>query len=156
MTAIGYIAYLFLALFIGRILWHNYGTRIKKHIHWLKPEPFHILCLLISVLLLAFGPMSPLMSDDATRYHPDLIGKPMALGERPYDAEKYTCASWDYPLGTFLCVTNKGDGRRVIVRVTDRHDFKTDIDLSFIAYTELRDWDTHDSGHIDVEIEEVE
>ncbi len=34
-------------------------------------------------------------------------------------------------------------------------DFKTDIDLSFMAYTEIMDFDWNDKGHIIVRIEEV-
>ena len=78
----------------------------------------------------------------------------MANGEY-FDQLRYTCASLTYPLGTMLKVTNTSNELWVIVKVTDRCDDLTDLDLSFIAYTEIKDWDWNDSGSIDVRIEEV-
>jgi len=90
----------------------------------------------------------------ATYYHPDLIGESMA-NRQPFDTLAYTCASYDYPLGTLLCVTNIENNRSVFVIIADRHDYRTDIDLSFIAYTELRDFDWNDNGKINVTIKEI-
>ena len=42
-----------------------------------------------------------------------------ANGER-FDDSKATCASWDYPFGTYLKVTNSENGRSIICRVNDR------------------------------------
>jgi len=58
----------------------------------------------------------------------------MANG-KPYDPGAYTCASYDYPFGTVLKVTY--EDRSILVRVTDRHDFKTDLDLSIQAFYDL-------------------
>jgi len=92
--------------------------------------------------------------EKCTWYHPRLEGNLMANGH-PFDQLRYTCASYAYPIGTMLCVTNVTNNRAVIVEVTDRHDHKTDIDLSFIAYTEVKDFDWNDEGHITVRVEEV-
>jgi len=90
----------------------------------------------------------------ATHYAGDLTGLPMAWKELPYDPLAYSCASWDYPLGTILCVQSVKWGKGVIVTVTDRHDFKTDIDLSFIAFTELAPY-WYDQGVEEVIITEI-
>ena len=92
----------------------------------------------------------------ATRYAPELIGRPMTWKEMPYDAEALTCASYDYPLGTKIRVTNLENGRTVDVIVTDRHDYKTDLDLSLYAWSTLRDYDWNDSGNMQVTTEEVQ
>ncbi len=89
----------------------------------------------------------------ATHYAGELNGRPMAWKEMPYDPFDLTCAHSMYPFGTVLRVTNTENGRTVDVVVTDRHDYKTDLDLSFIAYTTLRDWDWNDSGHTPVTME---
>ena len=93
----------------------------------------------------------------ATHYHHDLIGLPMALNEMPYDALEMTCAtSKMIPLGAYLKVTNMENARSIVVLVVDRHDGLTDLDLSFQAYTTLRDYDgTLDSGRIPVLIEVI-
>jgi len=41
------------------------------------------------------------------------------------DDEKLTCASWDYPFGTKLFVTNLRNGKTVCVVVTDRGPSKS-------------------------------
>lgn len=43
----------------------------------------------------------------------------MANGKR-FRPEKPTAASFDYPLGTVLLVTNQTNGRQIVVTVTDR------------------------------------
>jgi len=78
-----------------------------------------------------------LRGEEATYYSGSLVGKLMANG-KPYCAMSYTCASWDYPLGTILIVTHEQKSVRVLV--TDRHDYKTDIDLSFAAFVKLAAW----------------
>jgi len=93
---------------------------------------------------------------EATYYSPSLIGQEMA-NQQPYDALAMTCAtSTMFPLGSFLKVTNMENARSIIVEVTDRHDGLTDLDLSFQAYTTLRDYDgVMDSGKIPVIISKV-
>jgi len=45
--------------------------------------------------------------------------RPMANG-RPFRPEALTAASYEFPLGTVVEVTNLANGRRVVVTVTDR------------------------------------
>ncbi|MCP4653140.1 MAG: septal ring lytic transglycosylase RlpA family protein [Candidatus Omnitrophica bacterium] len=47
------------------------------------------------------------------------LNKHTASGE-VFDPGLLTCASWDYPFGTFLKVTNLYNNKEVIVRVNDR------------------------------------
>ena len=114
------------------------------------PVTISWICIVCATVLV----MQSCKGEVATRYHPKLEGNLMA-NSYAFSQLNYTCASWDYPLGAILCVTNKENGRYVIVQNTDRHDYKTDLDLSFIAWTELRDWDWNDSGNMDVMVEEV-
>jgi len=120
--------------------------------------------------LIAF--ISQCESAEATYYSGELTGNLMANG-KPYDPFAYTCASWNYPLGTILKVSYKGrsdditagndmlgatytirETRSVIVTVTDRHDYKTDIDLAFIPFVDLvKYWDGQ--GRIKVTIKEI-
>jgi len=86
---------------------------------------------------------------EATYYSDDLKGRPMA-NTKPYHPMDLTCASWDYPLGTELAVTYRG--RTVYVLVTDRHDYKTDIDLARWPFSLLAPLEY---GRIEVTIKEV-
>jgi len=61
-------------------------------------------------------------------------GMTMANGE-PFHKEDFTCASYLYPLGTYLEVMH--EGQSVLVEVTDRCDNKTDIDLSYAAFEKI-------------------
>lgn len=75
----------------------------------------------------------------ASWYGVECAGKLMANG-KPFDPEKFTCASWDYPLGTMLRVSAKGT--TVAVVVTDRGPNKRllgtrQIDLSRAAFRAL-------------------
>ncbi len=92
---------------------------------------------------------------NATHYAGSLKGSPMAWNEIPYDPFELTCAHSMYPFGTVLKVTNTENGRTVDVIVSDRHDYKTDIDLSMQAWTKLRNWDWNDSGNMPVTMEVV-
>jgi rare lipoprotein A len=59
----------------------------------------------------------------------------MANG-RYFSDDKLTAAAWAYPLGTIVRVTNKLNGKSVVVEVTDRtarRFAKTRIDLSISA-----------------------
>lgn len=76
----------------------------------------------------------------ASYYGRECAGLPMANGQ-PFDPDRLTCASWFYPLGTRLIVSN---GRRsVTVTVTDRGPAKRlvragrKIDLSQAAMRRL-------------------
>ncbi len=63
----------------------------------------------------------------------------MANGQ-PFDCRRLTCATWRYPLGTWVRVSYQG--RNVVCRVTDRGPAKRlhrDIDLSLAAFRKLAD-----------------
>lgn len=56
----------------------------------------------------------------ASWYGDEHRGRPMA-NRRPFDPDRLTCASWFYPLGTWLVVERTdGIAGRVVVQVTDR------------------------------------
>jgi rare lipoprotein A len=64
-------------------------------------------------------------------------GKQTASGER-FDRDKLTAAHFDLPFGTRVAVTNKKNGKQVVVRINDRFPLETlrkgrVIDLSFRA-----------------------
>lgn len=74
----------------------------------------------------------------ATYYSKRATGARTASGERLHH-DSMTCAHRTYPFGTELKVTNLGNGKSVIVRVTDRGPFRRGriIDLSWGAAKEL-------------------
>jgi rare lipoprotein A len=69
-------------------------------------------------------------------------GKKTASGER-FDSDELTAAHPTYPLGTRVRVTNRENGRSVVVRITDRGPTRPNrrdgvvIDLSRAAATRL-------------------
>lgn len=76
---------------------------------------------------------------------------PMANGAR-FNPRKRTAASYNFPLGTELEVTNLRNGRRVRVTITDRGPAKRLgrlIDLSESAAAQL---DYHRAGMTDVSV----
>lgn len=78
----------------------------------------------------------------------------MANGDS-FRNEDFTCATWLYPLGTRLRVTNIKTGRYVFVKVTDRINkrfAKIRIDLSKRAFREIADLK---QGIIKVKIEVI-
>lgn len=82
-----------------------------------------------------------LQAGTASWYGPELQGELMANGKK-FDWRKMTCASWGYPLGTKLGVSNKANGRSVVVTVTDRGPAKRlhrEIDLSKAAFAKIAD-----------------
>jgi len=99
-------------------------------------------------LMLFFG--SQCEGAEAT-YYCDSLAENFMANDEPYDPERFTCASWDYPLDTWLLVTYKG--KTIEVLVTDRHDYKTDLDLSREAFKALAPLEL---GRINVEIEKSE
>ena len=70
----------------------------------------------------------------ATFYGEAHDGKTMANGE-PFHSYDFTCATYLYPLGTYLSVDY--GGQSVLVEVTDRCDNKTDIDLSYASFEKI-------------------
>jgi rare lipoprotein A len=74
----------------------------------------------------------------ASWYGSDFHGKPTSCGET-YDMYAMTAAHKTLPLGTYVKVTNLGNGRSTILRVNDRGPFVSGriIDLSCRAAQEL-------------------
>ncbi len=90
----------------------------------------------------------------ASWYGKGFEGKLTASGY-VYDSNQFTCASNDYPFGTVLKVTNRENGKSVLVVVTDRGGFEKygrKIDLSKAAFNKIAS-----TGHglIDVKVEKV-
>ena len=59
----------------------------------------------------------------ASYYDPGYDGRMAASGER-YDARRLTAAHRSLPFGARVRVTNLGNGRNVVVTVTDRGPFR--------------------------------
>ena len=80
----------------------------------------------------------------ASWYGAECAGKPMANG-KPFNPAALTCASWAYPLGTRLRVTNTATGLSVVVVCTDRGPNRRlvaagrCIDLSAAAFAAVGD-----------------
>jgi rare lipoprotein A len=78
----------------------------------------------------------------------------MANGKE-FDENAYTCASRDYDLGAMLYITNKANGKSVLVEVTDRiaKRFKGKrTDLSKRAFSEIANLK---QGVVSIEIKEI-
>ena len=69
-------------------------------------------------------------------------GRITASGER-FQENAFTCASMDYPFGTWLKITNIENHKFVFVKVNDRGNFKKKyrriIDLSKGAFDKISD-----------------
>jgi rare lipoprotein A (peptidoglycan hydrolase) len=73
----------------------------------------------------------------ATWYGPGFQGSRMANGQ-PFDQnDPATTANNEYPMGTWLRVTNPANGRSVVVQVRDRGGFGAGLDLSRAAFFAL-------------------
>ncbi|AXG73990.1 septal ring lytic transglycosylase RlpA family protein [Flavobacterium arcticum] len=121
-----------------------------------------ILLLFITVVLLTAcssskkGSSASFKSYDkkavASYYANKYNGRKTASGEK-FSNSKYTAAHKKLPFGTKVRVTNKANGKSVIVKINDRGPFTRgrDIDLSKKAWMAI----THDKkrGLLDVTIE---
>ncbi len=87
----------------------------------------------------------------ASYYADKFHGRTTASGEK-YDKNKMTAAHKKLPFGTRVRVTNKGNGKSVIVRINDRGPFVKGriIDLSRAAATKV---DMIRAGVVDVKME---
>jgi rare lipoprotein A len=86
---------------------------------------------------------------NATYYGENFHGNVTFSGEK-FDMNKMTAASNHFPIGTKIKVTNKENGKSVIVRVNDKGNLdKYTIDLSKGAFKKISDLK---KGIIDVEI----
>lgn len=93
-----------------------------------------------------------LTSFKASYYHSSFHGKVTKSGEI-YNENKLTCASNTHKLGTKLKVTNLGNGRSVIVKVTDTGSFsKVTLDLSKKAFERIAELD---KGIINIKIKKI-
>jgi rare lipoprotein A len=74
----------------------------------------------------------------ASYYASSFQGRPTASG-RPYDERQLTAAHRTLPFGTRVRVTNLSNGRRAVVKITDRGPARRDrvIDVSRRAAQEL-------------------
>jgi rare lipoprotein A len=74
----------------------------------------------------------------ASWYHDKFHGRKTANGDI-FSQQKLTCASNQYPLGTWLKVTNVRNGKFVLVRVNDRMNvrMKRVVDLSRAAAKQI-------------------
>ena len=89
----------------------------------------------------------------ASWYGPKFHGKRTSSGE-PYDMYQMTAAHKTLPLPSYVRVTNRANGRKVVVRVNDRGPFVDNriIDLSYVAAKKLG---MTANGLADVDIEVV-
>ena len=84
----------------------------------------------------------PTQTTYASFYSDSLIGHTMAFGS-PYDPDKLTCASWDFPGGSTLRVQSASGRGAVEVVVSDRGPARriyqrgVTIDLSKAAFRRL-------------------
>jgi rare lipoprotein A len=91
-------------------------------------------------VIIAVLAMRTCVFDRATWYGESWRGKKMANG-RPYNPDAFTCASWDYPLGTKLRIAH--EKHSVTVEVTDRggknrwYQFGKTIDLTPASFSKL-------------------
>ncbi|MBE9117852.1 septal ring lytic transglycosylase RlpA family protein [Lusitaniella coriacea LEGE 07157] len=90
----------------------------------------------------------------ASWYGPGFHGRRSASGER-FNQNAMTAAHRTLPFGTFVRVTNKNNGRSVVVRINDRGPFIRGriIDLSVGAAKEI---DMYSSGVAPVQVEVLE
>src|ERR1700732_1307946 len=85
------------------------------------------------------GKTKPYQVGTASWYGQIFDGKPTASGE-PYDMYDMTAAHLKLPMGSYVRVTNLGNGRAVVVRVNDRGPIVPGriIDLSYGAAQALQ------------------
>jgi rare lipoprotein A len=93
------------------------------------------------IMLFLFAGLARAEIGIASFYTIKSSGRITANGER-YNQEAMTCASMEYKFNTILKITNIENGKAVIVRVTDRGNFKKYgriIDLSKGAFAKIAD-----------------
>ncbi len=89
---------------------------------------------------------------NATYYGENFHGNVTFSGEK-FDMNKMTAASNHFPIGTKLKVTNKENGKSVIVRINDKGAMsKYTIDLSKGAFKRIAELKT---GIIDVKVKVI-
>lgn len=75
---------------------------------------------------------------DASYYNDKYHGRQTSTGER-FDQNKNTAASNNYPLGTYVKVTNQANGKETVVKINDRmaKKYSHRIDLSKKAFKDI-------------------
>jgi rare lipoprotein A len=103
-----------------------------------KKIALFLLFLLLSFTLACGG--GPSRSGVASWYGPGFAGRPTASGE-PFNPKELTAAHKTLPFGTRVKVTNKANGRSVVVRINDRFPGTKGrvIDLSAEAFERIAD-----------------
>jgi rare lipoprotein A len=93
----------------------------------------------------------PVGEGEASYYGAELAGNRTASGER-FNPSALTAAHRTLPLGSKIRVTNKANGRSVVVRVNDRGPFVKNrlIDVSYAAAQQIN---MVRSGHARVKLE---
>jgi rare lipoprotein A len=88
----------------------------------------------------------------ASFYSTDFHGKKTANGDT-FDMNKFTAAHRSFPFGTKVKVTNKANGKSVVVTVNDRGPFKLEriMDLSYGA-AEALDMIKTGTAHVTLEV----
>lgn len=86
------------------------------------------------MVLLVLLPMRPVNAQTATFYSDWYIGRRTANGQ-VFNQGGMTAAHPTLPMGSRVRVTNRNNGRSVIVRINDR--CKCSIDLSKAAFQQL-------------------
>lgn len=96
--------------------------------------------MLKRLLIIAFLMSQTACGKVASWYAKGFEGKSKASGYI-YDSRQYTCASNSHDFGTVLKVTNKENGKSVVVVVTDRGSFGKkygrEIDLSKASFAKI-------------------
>ena len=106
--------------------------------------------LILSLLLMANASYAATASWYGKPFH----GRLTASGER-FNMNDLTCASNTHKMGTKLKVTNKSNGKSVVVRVNDTGGFKKygrTLDLSKGAFAKIA---SIDKGVINIKIKEI-
>lgn len=103
----------------------------------------HFFRIVTGVILFAISPVKQLCAREneplktgiktgiASYYHDKFRGRKTATGD-VFSQKKFTCASNQYALGTWLKITNMLNGKSVLVKVNDRMNVKMKrvVDLS--------------------------
>ena len=118
-------------------------TYTKKMIERILSQKKLLLIILSIFFFLTFclqntTAISDLTSGTASFYNKKFDGRKTSSGER-LDNKKFTAAHPSIPFGTLVCVTNKSNGKSVVVKVNDRFNPRKGhlIDLTYAAAQEI-------------------
>jgi rare lipoprotein A len=113
--------------------------------------------LIFSIFLLPICLFGNPSFGKASWYGNECDGKHMANGHS-FNPNNLTAASWFYPLGTLVKVTNLENGKFVIVKITDRGPSKKlvhkgrIIDLSRASFNKIKNYH---KNLLNVEVERI-